>query len=212
MRSSEEVTAAELLEGRGRRWRVIKWSITLVVVVAVGLGALFSTQLGKDPSLVRTPLIGQQAPATRVPQLDGTGTLSLTDLRGRIVVVNFWASWCVPCRQEHAALTSTATNYRDQGVTFVGVNYQDRRSSAIQFLDKLGRGGPSYRYVTDPGSKLAIEFGVFGVPETYFIDRNGTIVAKITGASNHRILSKTLNDILAGRKPTSRTEGQTYQR
>ncbi len=205
-------SARSLLErdGRAKRWRMIKWSITLVVVVVIGVGALFGTQLGKDPSLVQTPLIGQPAPETRVPELDGTGTLSLNDLRGRITVVNFWASWCVPCRTEHAALTAAATNYRDQGVTFVGVNYQDRRSSAIRFLDELGR-SPGYRYVTDPGSKLAVEFGVFGVPETFFIDRDGTIVAKITGPSNYQLLSETLDDVLAGRKPTSRTQGETFQ-
>lgn len=212
--TDSEPSAAELLDGRGNasRWRVLKWSLTLAVVVAVGIGALFGTQLDDDPSLVHTPLIGEPAPTMRVPQLDGTGTLSLAELHGQIIVVNFWASWCTACRKEHSALTATAANYRDQGVTFVGVNYQDQRSSAIQFLNELGRGGSNYRYVTDPGSKLAIEFGVYGIPETFFIDRSGTIVAKITGASNYQILSETLDDILAGRKPTSRTHGKTFQR
>ncbi|WP_051070067.1 TlpA family protein disulfide reductase [Actinopolyspora halophila] len=208
-----EDASVEWLDGlrKAKRWRVVKWSIALVMVAVIGVGAMFGTQLGKDPSLVRTPLIGEPAPSTRVSQLDGSGTLSLPELRGQVIVVNFWASWCTACREEHDALTAAATNYRDQAVTFVGVNYQDRHSSAVRFLDELGR-GPGYRYVTDPGSELAIEFGVFGIPETFFIDRDGTIVAKITGPSNYRVLSETLDDILAGRKPVSRTQGKTFQR
>ncbi|WP_228717257.1 TlpA family protein disulfide reductase [Allosaccharopolyspora coralli] len=194
-----------------RRWRSIKWGIAFVVVLAIGVGALFGSRLGKDPNLVETPLIGQPAPTVRVPELEKPGGLALPELRGQIVVVNFWASWCVACREEHAALTSAATNYRDRGVTFVGVDYQDQRDAAIRFLDELGR-GDGYRYVADPGSRLALEFGVFGIPETYFLDRDGTIVAKVTGASNYPLLSRTLDDILAGRTPASRPEGQTFQR
>lgn len=196
---------------RVRRWRIIKWGITFVVVLLIGVGALFGSRLGKDPNLVETPLIGQPAPTVRVPKLEQPGSLALPDLRGQIIVVNFWASWCVACREEHAALTSAATNYRDRGVTFVGVDHQDQRDAAIRFLNELGR-GDGYHYVADPGSRLALEFGVFGIPETYFLDRNGTIVAKITGASSYPLLSRTLDDILAGRTPTSRTEGQTFRR
>lgn len=196
---------------RMRRWRIVRWSVAFTVVILIGVGALLGARLGKDPNLVDTPLIGQPAPTVRVPEFEKPGNLSLPDLRGQIIVVNFWASWCVACREEHAALTAAATNYRDRGVAFVGVNYQDQRDAAIRFLDEMGR-GDGYRYTSDPGSRLAVEFGVFGIPETFFVDRDGTIVAKITGASNYSLLSRTLDDILAGRTPASRAQGQIFQR
>ncbi|MFC4004387.1 TlpA family protein disulfide reductase [Prauserella oleivorans] len=194
--------------GRSRQWRRVRWIALAVVVVAVGVGAIFGSRLGKDPTLVDSPLIGKPAPTATLPNLEGNGAVSLADLRGRIVVVNFWASWCVACREEHPALVSAANNYRAAGVVFVGVNYQDQRGAAIGFLDEMGRGDPSaYRYVTDPGSKLALDFGVFGVPETFFIDRDGTVVGKIAGPSSYQLLSTSLDEILAGRTPRSRTEG-----
>lgn len=192
---------------RPRRRRAITWGAALVAVIAIGIGAVFGTRLGQDPTLVDSPLIGQPAPTTRVPELEGRGSLSLADLRGQIVVVNFWASWCVACREEHPALTAAARDYRAAGVTFVGVDFQDGQDSAIRFLDELGRGGPNYRYVTDPGSRLALDFGVFGIPETFFIDRDGTIVGKITGPSTYPLLSAALDATLAGREPGSRTAG-----
>lgn len=194
--------------GRSRRWRRVRWIALAVVVVAVGVGAIFGSRLGKDPTLVDSPLIGKPTPAATLPNLEGDGAVSLADLRGQIVVVNFWASWCVACREEHPALVSAANNYRAAGVVFVGVNYQDQRGAAIGFLDEMGRGDPSaYRYVTDPRSKLALDFGVFGVPETFFIDRDGTVVGKIAGPSSYQLLSASLDEILAGRTPRSRTEG-----
>ncbi|PXY25379.1 TlpA family protein disulfide reductase [Prauserella muralis] len=194
--------------GRSRQWRRVRWIALAVVVVAVGVGAIFGSRLGKDPTLVDSPLIGKPAPAANLPNLEGDGAVSLADLRGQIVVVNFWASWCVACREEHPALVSAANNYRAAGVVFVGVNYQDQRGAAIRFLDEMGRGDPSaYRYVTDPGSKLALDFGVFGVPETFFIDRAGTVVGKIAGPSSYQLLSTSLDEVLAGRTPRSRTEG-----
>lgn len=183
---------------RGLRW--LRVPAIVAVIMTIGVAAIFGSRLNRDPNLVTTPLIGQPAPTRTVPLLEDDGTLSLADLRGRIVVVNFWASWCVACREEHPALTAAASAYRKAGVTFVGVNYQDRNASAVAFLDALGR-GDSYRYVADPQSRLAIDFGVFGVPETFFVDRQGTIVAKITGASTLPLLSRVLDDIIAGRKP-----------
>lgn len=192
--------------GPRRAWQIARWSALLVTVVAIAVGAVFGARLGKDPTLVDSPLIGEPAPAERLPELEGPGSLSLADLRGEVLVVNFWASWCVPCRDEHAALTAAATNYRGSGVTFVGVNYQDRRGSAIAFLDELGR-GDGYRYVTDPDSRLAMEFGVFGVPETFFIDRSGRIAGKITGPATYPVLASALDEILAGRQPGSKVQG-----
>ncbi|SFB62688.1 cytochrome c biogenesis protein CcmG, thiol:disulfide interchange protein DsbE [Amycolatopsis marina] len=191
-----------------RRWRLVRWIAIAVVVVAIGVGSIFGSQLGEDPTLVDSPLIGKPAPTATMPNLEGEGSLSLADLHGQVVVVNFWASWCVACREEHAALVSAANNYREASAVFVGVNYQDQRGSAIAFLDEMGRGDPSaYRYVTDPDSRIALDFGVFGVPETFFLDRTGTVVAKITGPVTYPLLSGTLDAILAGHTPRSHTEG-----
>jgi len=188
-----------------RGWRVIRWAALAVAILAVGIGAVFGMQLGTDPTLVDSPLIGRPAPTRELPYLERGGTLPLAELRGQIVVVNFWASWCAACREEHPALVAAARDYQAAGVTFIGVDYQDRGGSAIGFLDEMGR-GPG-RYVTDPGSQLALDFGVFGIPETFFLDRTGTIVAKITGPANRALLSRVLDALLAGRQPESRANG-----
>lgn len=194
------------------RWRTVRWVALGVAVAAIAVGVVFGSRLGQDPGLVDSPLIGQPAPDATLPNLELGGSVRLADLRGQVVVVNFWASWCVPCREEHPALVSAANNYQSQGVVFVGVNYQDQQSSAIGFLDELGRADPAaYHYVTDPGSRLAVDFGVFGVPETFFVDREGTVVGKITGPSTYRLLTSALDDIIAGREPESRTDGSVQQ-
>jgi cytochrome c biogenesis protein CcmG/thiol:disulfide interchange protein DsbE len=189
---------------RSPRFRWLRLVAAAVAVLAVGVGAVFGYTLDRDPNLVDTPLIGTTAATREVPYLEKRGSFSLRQLRGKVAVVNFWASWCVPCRQEHSSLVAAASAYRDAGVVFVGVVYQDRTSSAVAFLDELGR-GRGYQYVTDPLSKLAIDFGVFGVPETFFLDRRGRIVAKISGASTLPLLSGVLDDILAGRTPDPST-------
>ena len=187
-------------------WRIARIVALAVVVVVVALGAVLGSRIGQDPTLVESPLIGQPAPDVTFPLLEGSGSVGLKDLRGQIVVVNFWASWCITCREENAVLVAANDAYQDSGVVFMGVNYQDQESSAVAFLDELGR-GEGYQYVTDPDSRAAVQFGVYGVPETFFIDRSGTIVAKITGAANSRLLASVLDAILAGRTPQSRTEG-----
>ena len=200
--TKEQAFDASPADGRRRGVSWLRWGAVLVVLATIGIGAIFGARLDRDPNLVSTPLIGTQAPTQSVPYLERSGRFSLEQLRGKVAVVNFWASWCVPCRDEHPVLVAAADAYRDAGVTFVGVVFQDRTSSATAFLDDLGR-GKGYQYVTDPDSRLAIDFGVFGVPETFFIDRTGRIVAKITGPSTLPLLSGVLDDILAGRTPSS---------
>ena len=153
-----------------------------------------------------SPLIGQTAPEATLPRLDGRGDLHLAGLQGQVVVVNFSASWCVACRAEHDDLVATASAFQERGVVFVGVVYQDDPESARGFLDEMGW-GDNYQYVLDPGSRAAISFGVFGVPETFFIDPKGVVVGKITGESNAALLGSTLDQILAGEQPGEHTAG-----
>lgn len=177
--------------------------LPFAVVVAVGLvvivlGVVFSSRFGSDPSLTASPLIGQPAPDLSVPYLEANGDFDFTSLDGEVAVVNFWASWCLSCRDEHETLLQTAAQYADLDVTFVGVMVQDQPRNGIRFLDELGRGDP-YVYVDDDRSRVSLEFGVLGVPETFFIDRDGTIVAKVSGPVNGPLLTGTLDAIILGR-------------
>lgn len=185
-------------ENRHSRWPRRMSLLTLAVLV--GVAAAYGTRFGADPTMVDSPLLGRLAPAFTLPYLEKEGTQSLEDLEGNVVVINFWASWCTACREEHDDLIMAAERFRDRGVTFLGIVYQDRPEFAIDMLDEMGRG---YDNVTDPGSRTAIDFGVFGVPETFFIDRHGTVVAKVVGRSDLELLSTTIETILAGRVPDS---------
>lgn len=186
-----------------RRWGY-RLALFSIVAFALILGVVFGSRFGKDPRLVESPLIGKPSPDAVLPFLEQGGELALSELRGQIVVLNFWASWCVGCRQEHDDLLAVANAYRDEGVEFLGVVFQDERGDAIAFLNELGRG---YSNVVDVDSRLGVEFGVFGIPETFFIDRDGVVVAKISGESNVTALSGILDDILAGRAPGSLETG-----
>lgn len=194
------------LEPAANPW--IRRGAVAAIVAAILVAAAFGTRFGTDPGAVDSPLIGQPAPDVTLPYLEASGELALRDLRGEVVVVNFWASWCVPCREEHPALIAAAERYEDEGVKFLGIVYQDRREQAIAFLDELGRG---YDHLEDPDTNAAIEFGVFGIPETYVIDRAGRVAAKLTGAATFERLTATIDDVLAGRPPGDVPGGGGYE-
>jgi cytochrome c biogenesis protein CcmG/thiol:disulfide interchange protein DsbE len=199
--SGRDVEATAPEEQRGSRRRLVTWLAVGGVVVVLGLlAAVFAGRFGKDPRIVDSPLIGETATPLVLERLDGSGPLDFSTLQGEVVVVNFWASWCIPCRTEHGYLTSAQSAYADQSVQFVGIVFQDTEEAATRFLNDLGY-GEGYEYVLDPGSRAAVEFGVFGVPETFFIDRSGYIVHKIAGPVSPVSLTSALDDILAGRSP-----------
>ncbi len=160
------------------------------------LATLFAYGLSNDPTLIHSPLIGQKAPDFELTTLDGTGTIRLSSLRGQVVVVNFWASWCGPCRVEHPALEAAWERYRDEGAVIVGVQYQDRPSAGLAFGRELGGDWPVLR---DPSSRTALAFGVTGVPETFFVDRAGTIRWKVFGPVDYGTLSDRITALLEGR-------------
>ena len=156
------------------RWVVIASWLVPVVAFAV----LLASGLGRNPRELPSELVGDPAPAFTLPLLDGGGTIDLDSLRGQVVVLNFWASWCVPCREEHPALLEAWGRYRERGVVIVGVNFEDAEASALEYAAEMGGDWP---LATDPGSRTAIDYGVFGIPETFVIAPDGTVTAKTTG-------------------------------
>lgn len=187
----------------GRSIRVTAFAL---VVLSAGLAVVFSSRFGRDPNLVPSPLIGQSAPNFELPFVDGTGSAALTDFEGQIVVVNFFASWCPACRTEHPDLVATAEAFADSGVKFVQIAYQDRPEDTLEFLDELGI-SPATTYLNDENSRVAIAFGLFGVPETYFIDESGVVRGKIQGESNAFLLGQTIDVMKRGLDPGSTVVG-----
>jgi len=156
----------------------------LPVLVFTGLALLFLARLySGDPSKVPSALIGRPAPAFALPALDGLQAngrpipgLAREDLSGHVTVVNVWASWCAPCRQEHPLLMELA---KDPGIRLVGINYKDNPENARRFLGALGN--PFAAVGADPNGRAAIDWGVYGVPETFVIGPDGTIRHKQIG-------------------------------
>lgn len=153
-------------------------------VVVVPLLAVLLLNLGRDPRSVRSPLIGQTAPGFSLAPVGGGPPIALDSLRGRPVVVNFWATWCTPCFQEHSALHAAARAMTD--VQFLGVVYEDQESTTQAFLKERPNAYPS---LMDPQGRTAIAYGVFGVPETFFIDRQGRTVEKYVGPLDSRTIA-----------------------
>jgi cytochrome c biogenesis protein CcmG/thiol:disulfide interchange protein DsbE len=144
---------------------------------------------GRDVSAIPSALIGQKAPSLSLPELQGSRTPALNDvaIKGKLTLVNVFASWCVPCRQEHPVLKELA---RDERLTIVGINYKDRNDNALRFLGELGN--PYDAIGVDPNGKAAIDWGVYGIPESYLVGRDGTILYKKVGPFDERTLTQEL--------------------
>lgn len=133
---------------------------------------------GKNVSDLPSALIGTRAPVLAMPALDGSNTQALTSevIAGKLTLVNVFASWCVPCRQEHPILKELS---QDPRLNVVGINYKDRQDNALRFLGELGN--PYKAIGVDPNGKAAIDWGVYGIPESYLVAADGTIVYKKVG-------------------------------
>lgn len=191
--------------------RGIRWVGYVMALAAVAFAVVLASRFGTDPGLVESPLLGQPAPDFELAPLEGGDPVSLAGLRGDIVMVNFFASWCLQCRNEHEDLTSTADAFADRDVTLVQIAYQESPPASLDYLETAGRSEAAY-YLADPGSRTAIAYGVFGIPETFFIDQEGTVVGKIIGESDALTLGATIDAIMRGETPGQSVTGDTQQR
>jgi cytochrome c biogenesis protein CcmG/thiol:disulfide interchange protein DsbE len=162
------------------------------LLLAIPLVALLASGFGRDPNVVASPLLNKPAPAFSLRTLAGK-PLSLSGLRGHPVVLNFWASWCPPCKDEQPSMAAAWQYYQPQGVRFVGVEFRDTAPDLRAFLRRYGGGWPTLQ---DPGQQTAINYGVAGPPETFFIDRRGIVRYKVVGALSSAVLAQQIGRLL----------------
>ena len=173
----------------------MNWKRSLIgVAVAAPLLALLAYGLTQDPRFIESPLPGSTAPDFALPMLDTSDSLRLGELRGNVVVVNFWASWCIPCRQEHPILLDGARQYTNRGVRFLGITYNDKPADSRRWLEELGQEYPS---LVDQGARTAIDYGVAGVPETFILDKQGVVAFKKFGPITAAELTQKLDSLVA---------------
>lgn len=167
----------------------------LPLVIFLALSAVFLLQLlsGRDISVVPSALIGQQAPLTKLEPLEGTNLpgFDVEMFKGKVTLVNVWGSWCVPCRQEHPQLMELA---RDSRIQLAGINYKDKPENALRFLNELGN--PFDVIGVDESGRAVIDWGVYGVPETFVVGPDGVIRYKHVGPLTQKsILEQILPEI-----------------
>lgn len=172
---------------RGWRW--------LIPLSAVPVLALLAYGFRVNPRDIPSPLVGRPAATFTLAGFDGA-PVALEALRGKVVVLNFWASWCYPaCYEEAPLLESTWRKHKAQGLMMVGVDIQDKEANAREFMRRFDFTFPNG---PDPGSKISIDYGVYGVPETFFIDRQGRITYKHVGALTPALMEAQVQAILKG--------------
>jgi len=181
------------------------WHLILVLAV-VGLLTLFYKGLWGDPRSIPTVLIGTEAPIFSGPEVRTGETISLNKFQGKVVLINFWASWCLECRTEHENLLALNRHFsQNPDFVMLGINYQDQVEDARKYLQE---NGSNFDHIRDLKGAISIDYGVYGVPETFVIDRKGIIryksIGPIVGPNYVHITDDILQPLLEG-KPVSRS-------
>ncbi|HJV68099.1 DsbE family thiol:disulfide interchange protein [Ideonella sp.] len=159
----------------------------------IGLAVFLAVGLKLDPREVPSPLIDKPAPAFAAPTLaDPARTLARQDLLGKVWVLNVWASWCGACREEHPVLVDFARNRRD--LLLIGLNYKDERAAGAAWLHSFGN--PYTDSLFDPQGRIGLDYGVYGVPETFIIDRQGVVRYKHIGPLTPEVLRDKVEPLL----------------
>jgi cytochrome c biogenesis protein CcmG/thiol:disulfide interchange protein DsbE len=180
--------------------RAVSWTVAIGAPVI----ALLAFGMTQNPREIVSPLPGRSAPlfsktvfasgSDSVLRLEIGDTVNLADHRGQVVVVNFWASWCLACRDEHTALSNVSRQYADRGVRFYGLLYNDQEANGVRWIEQMG--GQSYPGLSDPGARAAIDYGLYGVPETFVVDQYGVVAHKYLGAVREDSLSALIDSLL----------------
>ena len=170
------------------RW----WRFLVPLALFLVLAAFLAVGLDRNPREVPSPLIGKPAPEFSVPTLqDPQRSVSLADTKGRVWMLNVWASWCVPCREEHPLIVAYA---KTQRVAVIGLNYKDTRAAATRWLQSLGN--PYEASMFDETGRLGLDFGVYGVPETFIIDKQGIVRFKHVGPLNADVIKLKIDPLV----------------
>jgi len=174
----------------------MKWKITLALSAAcAALVIVLAKGFGRDPHEVPFMLRGQPAPAFALKTLQTGEVVSLEKLRGKPVVLNFWSTWCGPCRMEHPVLDWAFREYGTQA-HFLGAVFEDTEENALGYI---ARAGSPYPQLVDPKSQMAVDYGVAGVPETYFIDAEGIIRDKFVGPISRSAFASQMRSVMGPR-------------
>ena len=170
-------------------------AVRIAVVVAIlGLVVTLGLAFRRDPHDIKTGTIGKPAPVFTLDRLDGSGKVALADLSGKVVVMNFFASWCLPCTQENPALVRVYERYRASDVVMLGVNYQESRDNGLAYVARMGMG---WTTVADDDGRVALSYGVFGPPETFFIGPDGVIAGRHIGPIDEETLVTAIETLRA---------------
>lgn len=172
-----------------------RWLRLGIVVAISALVVVLVLSFRREPTDLRTGTVGKPAAAFTLDQLDGTGPLTLTPTAGKVVVLNFFASWCIPCKQENPALVRAYERYRASDVLFIGILYQDSLESGLRYVRDNGVTWPT---VNDDRGRVAFSYGVFGIPETFFIGTDGIIAGRHIGPIDETTLTNAI-ECLRGR-------------
>lgn len=188
----------------------MRWGRLIITLAGIGLLlALLSYGFHRDPRYIPSPLLGSPAPPFTLTLFDGR-QISLGDFEGETVFISFWASWCLPCREEARDLEAAWRSYRDNGgddVVFLGINIQDERKAALAFIEEFGI---TYANGEDADGHIAVDYGVWGIPEAFFVSPQGIVTYKHIGAVPVPVLRAKLREAAAGRVSQESGKG-SYQ-